>query len=227
MRVASLAVVGLVGCVFAKEMGLAAGEGALEGFSTYVYEKDSQDSWGSSWEVSGRGAGVGTRSAAPEASDCTGVSDEFLELYGADVLRRLPSRVTTVDGALTSAGFDELMRTPFRMTGARTAGVIGVSQTTSGRLAKFVVVFGGAEDEPTLELHDLTVYESRTGAVVRSAKAPIRLPNRVAIDLDGAPGQAAYDLRFGPDPSGVPTLAAGAGAGLSFPSASLCESARP
>jgi hypothetical protein len=226
-RAAALACALFVGCALAKGLGVAAGQGALEGFSTQMYEKDGQDSWGNAYSVSGRGVGVGTRAAAADPIDCSAVSDEFLELYGADLLRRLRGRVATIDGTLSKERFDALAQTPFRMNEARHGGAIGVAQTTSGRVAKFVVVFSGEGDGARLELHDVTVYESGSGAVVRAAKAPLELPSRVAIDLDGMPGEPAYDLRFGPDPSGVPTLAAASGAGLSFPTASLCESAKP
>lgn len=213
----------LFGCAFAQELGQSAGQGALQGFSTFVYEKDSQDSWGTAYSVSGRGVGVGTRAVASEGLDCDAVGDEFLELYGVDVLRRIRTFGPTVDGALDANRFASLAKAPFRLSGLRQGGVIGVVQTDGGRLAKFVAQFGQEGEEPSVELHGLTVVDAGTGAVVHAAAEPIRLPSRAAIDLDPPGGEPGYDLRFGPDRAGVATLAAGSGAGLSFPEGSLCR----
>ncbi len=214
---ASALAVAALGCAgagdFAKELGGAVGEGALEGFADYVtYE--TEDRWGQAWTTSGRGVeGFGSRSI--EKPDCAAVDDE-LALYVGDVIRSPGRFVSTLDGELSQRAFESLALGGIRLTGPREGGAIGVIQTTAGRYGRFVLHW---DDQPIL--HDLVVYDAETGQAVLRFDRPMPLAPHVQVNLDPGEGEG-FDLLYGPAPDGRPSLAAGEGAGLSFPMASLC-----
>jgi hypothetical protein len=199
---------------FARDMGMAAGEGALSGFSNYVtYRQENQ--WGQAWTPSGRGV-EGVASRAAREQDCSAVEDESL-LYVGDLLRSPGSFVSTIDGEIDNASWKTLHAAGLRLTGPRKGGAIGILRTTAGRYARFVLQWG---DQP--QLHDLTVYNEATGEVVLRFEVPMPLAPHALVNLDKGESEG-FDLLFGPDPDGRPTLAAGEGAALSFPIASLCK----
>lgn len=216
------AIAAAVGCSsgggqFARDMGMAAGEGALSGFADYVtYREDHQ--WGSAWNPSGRGI-EGVASRAPKEQDCSAVEDESL-LYVGDLLRSPGSYVSTIDGEINAAAWKTLHTAGLRLTGAHKGGAIGVLHTTAGRHARFVLQWS---DQP--QLQDLTVYNEATGEVVLRFEVPMPLAPNALVNLDKGETDG-FDLLFGPDPDGRPTLAAGEGAALSFPIASLCKTGK-
>ena len=206
---------GTKGGEFARDMGTAAGEGALGGFSDYVRYKE-RDEWGQAWNPSGRGVSEGevaTRAAhAPQ--DCAGVTDESL-LYVGDLLRNPASYVATVDGSVNEAAAAQLGKAGLRLPQKGTA--IGIVETTAHRYARFVLEWG---DQP--KLHDLVVYDGTTGNATLRFEIPMPLAPHALVNLD-ANEPEGFDLLFGPAPDGRPTLAAGDGAALSFPEKSLCK----
>jgi hypothetical protein len=199
---------------FARDMGMAAGEGALSGFSDYVTYQD-ENKWGSAWNPSGRGVeGVASRAANPP--DCGAVSDES-QLYVGDLLKSPGSYVSTIDGEIDAAAWKTLHTAGLKLAGAHQGGAIGILHTTAGRYARFVLQW---KDQP--QLQDLTVYNQDTGEVVLRFEVPMPLAPHALVNLDQGETEG-FDLLFGPDPDGRPTLAAGDGAELSFPIASLCK----
>jgi hypothetical protein len=203
---------------FAKDMGMAAGEGALSGFADYVsYRQENQ--WGQSWATSGRG--VGSESpvlsrAAREKQDCSAVPDESA-LYVGDVLHNPASFVATIDGSIDGPAAREIAKAGLRVP--QKGGAIGILKTTAGRYARFVLEWG---DQP--KLHGLTVYDA-TGEATLRFDVPMPLAPHALVNLDKGESEG-FDLLYGPDPDGRPTLAAGEGAALSFPRASLCKTTR-
>ena len=75
------------------------------------------------------------------------------------------------------------------------------------------------------QLQDLTVYNEATGEVALRFEVPMPLAPHALVNLDKGETEG-FDLLFGPDPDGRPTLAAGDGAALSFPIASLCKTGK-
>ncbi len=216
--IAACALAGALGCAggaeLAQELGMSAGEGALEGFSDWVSYRD-EDEWGQSWRTSGRGVtGVTARGVLPP--DCSGVDDELV-LYVGDVLASPASFVSTLDGALDRSAYRPLAEADFRLTGARAGGVIGILQTTGGRRARFALRW---DERP--ELHDLTVFDAGGGEVALRFEVPMPLAPRAVVDLD-PDAAGGFDLLYGPAPDGRMTLAAAEGAALSFPLDSLCK----
>ena len=214
------AVAAMAGCSteggkFARDMGMAAGEGALGGFSDYVRYKE-RDEWGTAWNPSGRGvsAGDSVASRAAISQDCTGVSDESL-LYVGDLLRNPASYVTTIDGSVNEAAAAQLAKAGLRLPQKGTS--IGLLETTAHRYARFVLEWG---DQP--KLHHLVVYDGTTGEAALRFEIPMPLAPHALVNLD-ANEPEGFDLLFGPAPDGRPTLAAGDGAALSFPEKSLCK----
>ncbi len=200
---------------FAKDMGMAAGEGALSGFADYVtYREENQ--WGEAWAPSGRGV-EGVASRAASAQDCSAVTDESL-LYVGDLLRSPGSFVSTIDGSIDEASAAQIGKAGLRLPIQGSA--IGILQTTAGRHARFVLQWG---DQP--KLHNLTVYNATTGETTLRFEVPMPLAPHALVNLDAGEAEG-FDLLFGPDPDGRPTLAAGKGAALSFPIASLCKPAK-
>ena len=214
---------GTSGGQFAREMGMSAGEGALSGFANYVSYRE-ENKWGDAWATSGRGVGNAesgeeavTSRAAARDQDCTAVSDESL-LYVGDVLHAPARFVSTMDGSIDAAGVREIGRAGLRVP--QKGAVIGILKTTAGRYARFVLEWS---DQP--RLHDLIVYDE-LGETTLRFDVPMPLAPHALVNLDkGEP--EGFDLLFGPDPSGRATLAAGEGAELSFPVASLCKAKRP
>lgn len=208
---------GTQGGQFARDMGIAAGEGALSGFADYVsYREENQ--WEDSWAPSGRGVSSGEAvvSRAARDQDCGAVSDESL-LYVGDVLHDPARFVSTIDGAIDAAGVREIGKAGLRL--AHKGGAIGIVKTTAGRYARFVLEWG---DQPLL--HELTVYDDKGDTTLRFS-VPMPLAPHALVNLDkGEP--EGFDLLYGPDPDGRATLAAGEGAALSFPIASLCKPAQ-
>ena len=198
---------------FAKDAATSLGVGALEGFADYV-EYGGADSWGDSWDTSGRGvSGVVPRSAVKP--DC-GMADDETQLYVGDLLASPGAFVSTLDGALDRSAYLPLTEAGFRLTGERAGGVIAILQTTAGHRARFVLRW---DDQPML--HDLVVYDLATGEAVLRFDVPMPLAPHAMVNLD--PDEAkGIDLLYGPAPSGRPTLAAASGAALSFPLESLC-----
>ncbi len=220
------ALAGLAACAgggqFAKEMATSLGEGALVGFSNHV-QYETEDSWGQAYEPSGRGVeGVGTRSGDTSSADCSAVTDEFEQLYDSSLTQN-PS-AQTHDGAVTEAEYEKLLADgKFRLSDRRRGGVIALLKTDAGNHAKFVVHWNAAG----LSMTDLVVYDAK-GQPIHQVVGPMQLPLRFAADIDpieaGSAGgdTGGFDLLFGPDGSGVLTFAAPKGAGISFPTRSLC-----
>ncbi len=202
------------GAELARDFGTALGEGAAQGLGGYV-SYGSSDQWGESWTPSGRGAtGVAPRSAAKP--DCS-LSEDESQLYVGPALANPSSFVSTLDGSLDHAGFQELARTGFRLKGERAGGVIAVLHTTAGRHARFVLRW---DERP--HLHDVTVYDAGTGEASLRFEIAMPLAPHALVNLD--PGEPeGFDLLFGPGADGRLTLAAGDGAGLSFPLESMCR----
>jgi len=202
------------GAEFAKDFGTGLATGAVEGFTGYV-SYGSSEQWGDSWKPSGRGVdGVAPRS--PARPDCSLVDDES-QLYVGSMLQSPSTFVSTLDATLDEAAFEQLAAAQFRLTGERAGGVIGVLHTTAGRPARFVVKWG---EQPVL--HDIVVYDAATGETALRFEIPMPLAPHALVNLD--PGEPeGFDLLFGPAPDGRLTLAAGEGAGLSFPLESLCK----
>jgi hypothetical protein len=201
---------------FARDMGMAAGEGAVGGFSDYV-SYQQQDQWGQAWRPSGRGvSGVsGVAMRGVREVDCAAVPDESL-LYVGDLLRSPGSVVSTIDGEIDQKAFASLSKSGLRLAGAHKGGAIGILQTTAGRHARFVLQW---DERP--HLHDLTVYDAGTGEATLRFQIPMPLAPHALVNLDSGESEG-FDLLFGPGPDGRPTLAAGEGAALSFPVQSLC-----
>jgi hypothetical protein len=200
---------------FARDMGMAAGEGALGGFSNYVRYSE-RDEWGEAWNPSGRGVsdGEGVRSRAAISQDCTGVSDESL-LYVGDLLKNPSSYVVTVDGSVDEAAAAQLGKAGLRLP--HKGAAIGILETTAHRYARFVLEWG---EQP--KLHNLVVYDRTTGDATLRFDIPMPLAPHALVNLD-ANEPEGFDLLFGPAPDGRPTLAVGDGAALSFPEKSLCK----
>ena len=213
--VAATAGCGTEGGKFARDMGMAAGEGALSGFSDYVSYRE-RDEWGQAWNPSGRGVSEGevaTRAAlAPQ--DCTGTSDESL-LYVGELLKNPAAFVATIDGSLNEAAAAQLGKAGLRLP--QKGAAIGIVETTAHRYARFVLEWG---DQP--KLHNLVVYDGTTGNATLRFEIPMPLAPHALVNLD-ANEPEGFDLLFGPAPDGRPTLAAGEGAALSVPEKSLCR----
>jgi hypothetical protein len=193
---------------------MAAGEGALSGFSNYVSYRE-RDEWGQAWNPSGRGVSEGeVATRAASAQDCTGISDESL-LYVGDLLRNPAGYVATVDGSVNEAAAAQLGKSGLRLPQKGTS--IGILQTTAHRYARFVLEWG---EQP--KLHNLVVYDGTTGNATLRFEIPMPLAPHALVNLD-ANEPEGFDLLFGPAPDGRPTLAAGEGAALSFPEKSLCK----
>ena len=216
---AAVAIAAIAGCAteggrFARDMGMAAGEGALSGFSDYVSYRE-RDEWGQAWNPSGRGVSEGevaTRAAlAPQ--DCSGTSDESL-LYVGELLKNPAAFVTTIDGSVNEAAAAQLGKAGLRLP--HKGAAIGILETTAHRYARFVLEWG---DQP--KLHNLVVYDATGDATLRF-EIPMPLAPHALVNLD-ANEPEGFDLLFGPAPDGRPTLAAGEGAALSFPEKSLCK----
>jgi hypothetical protein len=205
---------GTQGGGFARDMGTAAAEGAMSGFSNYVSYRE-RDEWGQAWNPSGRGVSEGeVATRAARAQDCTGISDESL-LYVGDLLRNPASYIATVDGSVNEAAAAQLGKAGLRLPLKGTS--IGIVETTAHRYARFVLEWG---DQP--KLHNLVVYDGTTGDATLRFEIPMPLAPHALVNLD-ANEPEGFDLLFGPAPDGRPTLAAGDGAALSFPEKSLCK----
>jgi hypothetical protein len=218
---------GLVACSgggqFAKEMATSFGEGALEGFSNHVeYEYDE---WGRAYEPSGRGVveagAVGTRAVRPPF-DCTNVKDEYDRLY--DFTETVSPTANLHHGSLTEAEYEGIRdKGGIRLDGEHRGGVIALLNTSAGNRARFVMHWTAAG----LSMRDLVVYDAE-GKSIHEVVGPMELPIRFAADIDpigegaGSGESGGFDILFGPDSSGEVTFATPRGAGISFPTDSLC-----
>ncbi len=221
LALATLSALVSFGCALLGEVG----GGALEALHQRVYTEGDSAEWGRAWDPEPRGVGVAPRAATLERVDCAGIADEFDALYVGDVLRNPRRFVSTLDGALSRERYEALPRDALRLSGSRSGGVIAVVHTTEGNRAKLVARWiVGDSGAAMLRIQDLVVYGASGDERLRVLPGPVDVPPRVALDLDPAGADATgYDLLYGPDPGGRMVLRSAEGAGIAFPSRSLCS----